>query len=61
MKRTCSLWIVRANLNVLMAEGTAGVGPAGGAEKATAAKPEALVPWAAQGGHVHELPPDVLP
>ncbi len=29
-----------------LAEGTAGVEPAGEAEKATAAKPEALVPWA---------------
>ncbi len=56
-----------------LAEGTAGVEPAGEAEKATAAKPEALVPWAqsvakreveilpGEGKHVHEPPPEVLP
>ena len=57
----------------VLAEGTAGVEPAGKAEKATAAKPEALVPWAqgmaerevemlpGEGKHVHEPPPEVLP
>jgi len=56
-----------------LAKGTASVEPAGDAEKATATKPEALVPWAqgiaehevemlpGEGEHVHELPPKVLP
>jgi len=56
-----------------LAKGTAGVEPAGEAEKATAAKLEALVPCAqgvaerevemlpGEGKHVHEPPPEELP
>ena len=48
-----------------LAEGTAGVEPAGEAETATAAKSEALVPWArykaGRGRKVEEPPPEALP
>ena len=48
-----------------LAEETAGVGPAGEAEKAVAAKPEALVPWAQyKAGRRCEVdgpPPEALP
>jgi len=56
-----------------LAKGTAGVEPASKAEKATAAKHEALVPWVqgvaecdiemlpGEGKHVYELLPEVLP
>ena len=56
-----------------LAESTAGVRPAGKTEKATTAKPEALIPWAQdkvvgglerlprEGKYMHEPPPKALP